>query len=197
MGKSVDRARAVKLREEGFKYADIAKQLGCSVDWCKANLKSVKKHKTDDEILAQVVWKAKSKDGITNNEIRHIIKTLHKNTFIEDDKTNEDKIFSRIKVKLSKEEDCLVRPSWLVPDRARECLNAILMAKERLDKEVEEQKIKYKSKFNLDDTYDNSISWAIISLTDGGGSLIPNFGVNYTKEKLKSITDSFVERNKT
>lgn len=37
----VDRVKAIVLREQGFQYSEIAKQLGCSETWCKKNLKDV------------------------------------------------------------------------------------------------------------------------------------------------------------
>lgn len=37
----VDKQRAITLRSQGWKYDDIAKELNCSVSWCKQHLSSV------------------------------------------------------------------------------------------------------------------------------------------------------------
>jgi len=39
----VDKKMAVMLRFQGLSYKEIAKQLGCSESWCKANLAGVDK----------------------------------------------------------------------------------------------------------------------------------------------------------
>lgn len=36
---------ASELREIGWTYVDIAEHLNCSVDWCKHNLRGIKKNK--------------------------------------------------------------------------------------------------------------------------------------------------------
>ena len=44
---------AVQLRKQGMKYADIAEQLNCSIDWCKKRLKGVPKrqHKKPNPVM--------------------------------------------------------------------------------------------------------------------------------------------------
>lgn len=41
----VDKQKAITLRKQGFSYAEIAEQCGCSVSWCKVNLKNVADYK--------------------------------------------------------------------------------------------------------------------------------------------------------
>jgi DNA-directed RNA polymerase specialized sigma24 family protein len=38
----IDKAAAMQLRLQGWKYEDIADSLHCSVAWCKKNLKGVR-----------------------------------------------------------------------------------------------------------------------------------------------------------
>ena len=37
----VDKHKAIKLRQDGYQYKDIAAELGCSLAWCKQNLKHI------------------------------------------------------------------------------------------------------------------------------------------------------------
>lgn len=37
----INKNEAIKLREEGFSYKDIASMMNCSEIWCKKNLKDV------------------------------------------------------------------------------------------------------------------------------------------------------------
>ena len=39
--RKVDREKAATLRKLGWKYQDIADELGCSKEWCCANLKNI------------------------------------------------------------------------------------------------------------------------------------------------------------
>lgn len=41
----VDKERAISLRESGMSYKEIAELCGCSVSWCKLNLKDVSTEK--------------------------------------------------------------------------------------------------------------------------------------------------------
>lgn len=47
----VDKEKAIQLRKQGKKYSEIATLLNCSVDWCKKNLKGIKKEVTIKETL--------------------------------------------------------------------------------------------------------------------------------------------------
>lgn len=42
----VNKDEAIKLRLSGKNYQEISNMLGCSVDWCKVNLKGYKKPST-------------------------------------------------------------------------------------------------------------------------------------------------------
>jgi len=46
----VNKEKAIALRNEGLTYKEIAEILGCSVVWCKKNLKGVKVFTTQDRI---------------------------------------------------------------------------------------------------------------------------------------------------
>lgn len=58
---------AVALRQQGKTYAEISKQIGVSLDWCKRNLKSVRQEehmkRIPEEVLSQAIELCKQ--GIT------------------------------------------------------------------------------------------------------------------------------------
>lgn len=41
----IDKVEAARLRSEGHMYSSIAAQMGCSVAWCKSQLRDVPKGK--------------------------------------------------------------------------------------------------------------------------------------------------------
>ncbi len=191
----IDINKAKQLREEGCTYKEIAQTLGCSEIWCKTNLKTVKKHKTDDEILAQTMDKARSKEGITNIEIRHIIRTLHTNTFTKEDKIKEDKIFNRIKLRLREHKDCLVRPYWLQPHKAQQSFIELMQSTKLISDRIEEEVSNYIDLFNLDSSYANSVRWAIVSLTYAGSKLGNGTDAQSTINMVENLVNEFENRN--
>ena len=54
MPKHIDKQQAIILREQGKSYQEIAQQLGCSIPWCKANLKHVPKGYDKTSTLAEL-----------------------------------------------------------------------------------------------------------------------------------------------
>lgn len=43
MRTSVNKRKAIELKQLGWSYEDIAKEIGCSVPWCAKYLKGIKK----------------------------------------------------------------------------------------------------------------------------------------------------------
>lgn len=60
--KRIDEELAKELRLQGMKYEDIAKQIGCSVGWCKVNLKGVYKNPFQTRKLVRVRARRKTRD---------------------------------------------------------------------------------------------------------------------------------------
>jgi predicted transcriptional regulator len=192
----VDIKQAQKLREEGCTYKEIAQTLGCSEAWCKQNLKSVVKNSKDDEILTQAIELAQSTNGVTNIEIRKLIRTLYTNTYCKEDKQREDKIFNRIKSKLRKMDGCVVRPYWLQPQQASESFTALMQATKLISDRIEEEVAYFIHLFNLDSSYANSVRWAIVSLTYVGDKLGGGTDAQSTIDNLEHLVHILESRNK-
>lgn len=60
----VDKQKALELREQGKSYAEISEELGCSIDWCKRNLKGIKGTKPPKPNNVYEVYVAYSGKGV-------------------------------------------------------------------------------------------------------------------------------------
>jgi DNA-binding Lrp family transcriptional regulator len=93
-----------------MKYKEISEQLGVSVDWCKRNLKSVKK---DSDIITEacvneLVSKATKPEGLTVYEANAIIFKHHK-----EKQLSKDQIRNIRDKAIDKNSDCIFRPPWV------------------------------------------------------------------------------------
>lgn len=191
----VNKQLAQQLREEGCTYKQIAQQLGCSEDWCKRNLKQVVKNNKDEEIYNSAVSLAQTNNGITNIEIRKLIQAAHKHSYSKEDKQQEDKVFNRIKARVRKTEGCIIRPYWLQPQNAQQSFIALMQSTQLISDRIEEEVRSFINSFDLDDSYSNSIRWAIVSLTYAGSKFGSGTDAQSTIDNLERITNDLEERN--
>lgn len=102
--------RAVELRKKGLTYQQIVDELGVTLDWCKKNMKGVKKDSqlVTEACLQELVAEATRPEGITVYEANAIIFKHHK-----DRQLNKDQIRGiRDKAK-DVNNECLFRPPWV------------------------------------------------------------------------------------
>lgn len=126
--------QAKALREKGLTYKEISSALdgAVSVDWCKRNLKSVKKEKITDACIEELVREATRPEGISVYEANAIIY-----------KHNQHKALSKYAVsnlrKKAKRtnEDCVFRPAWLDPIKPQESYKTMFAYIDHLINEVE------------------------------------------------------------
>lgn len=129
MVKKVDKEKAVALKEQGKTYTEIAAELGCSVDWCKRNLKEVVKNKEGKEMIEKYISQSKSKQAITSGQIKKMLLEDFANdieTMSEVEK--EDFVESKtksIKRKIT-EAGGVVRPLWMHPKHSKESFQRVL-----------------------------------------------------------------------
>ena len=55
----VDKHKAIKLRQDGYQYKDIAAELGCSLAWCKQNLKHIEVLKDSKKLITGAIYSTK------------------------------------------------------------------------------------------------------------------------------------------
>ena len=104
--------QAVMLRQQGHTYSEISQLLNgaVSVDWCKRNLKEVKKEKLSDACIDELVLKATRPEGVTVYEANSIIFKHNK-----DKSLSKDQIKNIRKKASTTDSDCLFRPAWVEP----------------------------------------------------------------------------------
>lgn len=191
----IDKQSAQKMREAGHTYKHIAQTIGCSEAWCKQNLSHVVKNTKEQDILAQTVLIAQSKDGITNQQIRNVIRSFYPTTFSKEDKLLEDKVFNKIKSKLRKEPNCLVRPYWMQPHKANESFIALMQSTKLVSDRIEEEVVYFLDLFNLDNSYANSVRWAIVSLTYAGSKFGTGTDAQSTIDNFERLVYELQNRN--
>lgn len=106
------REKAESLRQKGHTYKEISQLLNgaVSVDWCKRNLKEVKKEKLTDACIEELILKATRPEGITVYEANSIIFKHNK-----DKNLSKDQIKNIRKKASTSNTDCLFRPAWVSP----------------------------------------------------------------------------------
>ena len=162
---AINKEKAIDLRKQGHTYQQIADALGCSVDWCKRNLSKIPKNTKSIDVYALCRQKAQSRDGITNQEIQHNIRlcfpeyTTYKQIEPE---------YKRIKRKLNQDKECVIRPHWMIPNKAQQCMSSLLMSVNALEDRINDEINTIRSELGLSDEYSRGLLYSLISLTSGG-----------------------------
>ena len=123
---------AISLRKEGKKYREIVELCAqidatqsVTLDWCKRELKSVKKETIDlveQACLDQITHLALLPKGISYPECRKIIAYNHKL----DSETSVYDLYKKYKAKVQKIEGAFFRPSSIQPNRAAQSYKELL-----------------------------------------------------------------------
>jgi hypothetical protein len=190
---AVDKELAQKLKEQGMSYPEISSEVGCSVDWCKKNLKDIIKNKQEKEVVKEAVLKAKSKRGVTVSELKDLVKTIYTYENTKEYKDIEDKAVRRFKVAINKHTDTTVRPYWMCPENATLSFNLVLSAVDCLTLRMNDEVENIRKVLDYDGSYDMSIRYSIIKMLLGS-NLTPE-GLGNHCEQLMDIVQSLEGKN--
>jgi hypothetical protein len=196
--KTINLEQATLLRKQGLSYSAIAKELNCSIDWCKRNLSSVQKNIKENDTMKALVAKAKSTRGITSGEI---LKKAAEITPINPDWTdkeksqNEAKVMQRLRTKVKAVDNTIVRPYWMKPEEAHKSLQLVLQAVTLIDERVYEQVQDIIQELDLDETYIDSLTRAITQMSYGG-NLLQHIQIKQLTESYTKTADELERRNK-
>ena len=118
---------AIELRKQGLTYPEISNALNgaVSVDWCKRNLKQIKKEDNDTLALEEVTKLALRPEGVTNYEIVGVLYSLYgqeKAEMIRKDKQWLTKLKKRVRTKNTK---AVFRPAWIDPTNPLQSLRTM------------------------------------------------------------------------
>jgi len=192
----IDKELASKLREQGLGYEQIAEQLGCSVSWCKTNLKQVKKYKDEQEAIDCCVQKSKQRQAITSLEITKEILKVHKFDNSKEHKLEQEKITKKFKQKV-RDSKGIVRPYWMPADRSVQALDLVVAAVNSLDERLYEKVMEILEELEItpDTANISSFSAVILSLMYGNRGQA-KAGVGEQFSRLSAIADELSIRNK-
>lgn len=189
----IDLEKAKVLREQGYTYQEIAEKLGCSVDWCKRNLKGVSKNTQEKKAIDKATKIAQSNEGITNGEIRQLVQIVYPYEEAKEYATTEAKAMARFKAAINKAENTLIRPYWMKPQEAHYSLKLILAAVDNINQSMTTEVDYIRKQLDQDQSYDMSIRYAIIKLLLGSG-LVPEGAENHCNT-LSEIALRLEEKN--
>lgn len=190
----VDKLRALQLRESGSTHKQIADELGCSVDWCKQNLRGVKKYTNEETEVKGLILQATSKDAITTGDIKRSVRSLYPLDSSKESKELDVKAIRRFRGKVMLDSKSVVRPYWMQPKDSKLSLNLLLSAVNLVDEYVFEQVNHIRKELNLDTSYIKSLTFAINQLTYAG-SMSSNQPITEVLENLTNIAEELERRN--
>lgn len=131
----IDKQQAIALKESGLTNKEVAQALGCSEDWCKRNLKGIKKKDIEPEDFEYLKEKGKGKSCITTGEIyKKLLPILE----AQDPKKAKKLALRRTKDKLKEDKEVIIRQAWIHPERARYSYDNMIMYINDLSERVDE-----------------------------------------------------------
>lgn len=195
---TIDKEKAISLRESGKSYKEISEELNRSIDWCKRNLKGTKKKDIEQDDYKELVDKGRSRECITKGDIfsKLIVDyseedALGKEAFMKARK-NQGR---RVKDRLSKEEGVIIRQAWIHPDRARQSFNNMLMYINMLNDVLDEYVRSHLAEVGFEDdkNYDSALAFLILN-SQFGQRIYKNYSQGVF-EAIEKAVDKVEERN--
>lgn len=219
MAKKIDLAKAIELRKSGYSYQAIVEALGCSIPWCKKNLRGISATPVQDEIVKEVIRLGSSANGITNGEIKYLITARLPAPAIDglDQKAIDEVYQARgkeidelaIKIKESarrgnrhlnhndrQEKEVIIRPYWLLPECPQDCINTINDMAQFMYETLHELANKFRKLYDLDDSYQNSIVYELSRLSAPANTKLLPQGFMERGNQLAGIAETLTSRNK-
>lgn len=190
----IDKAKAVALREQGFNYEQIAAEVGCSVGWCKINLKGVTKDLKENDLVAKLVAMARTKKGITAGDIAREVKEVFPNDYSKEQKEDHRRNVNRIKAKVKAHEGVTVRPYWMPPEQARDMFYTMMQKIQDRDERDQEDIDEIRAEYGLDESYIPSIRYALYSLSAIGSKFL-GYSVVHEIDRLSDVVDDLEKKN--
>lgn len=189
---AIDIEKARKLRADGLTHQQVADEMGCSLAWCKANLKGTKQVNEDKSIIDAVRKLGRSKNGVTTGEIKLLIVQQYPNL---EGKELTNKVADIKRAAKRDHKDVIVRPYWMLPTEATECTDVLLEYAQEVWQLKEELADKYRKQFDLDSTYRNAVIYALTSLSAGANNNLLPQGLSEYGAQLATIQDVLNIRN--
>lgn len=178
----VNKEEALNLRLEGKTYQQISEILGCSLDWCKRNLKGTKRKDISEEDYNNLINKGRSFDCVTKGEIISKVNVSPSDSYKEYNK-EAVRTANRVRRKLAKEGDVIVRQAWIHPARAKFSYDNMIMYINMLNDTLDEyvRSHLYEVGFDNEDNYNATLAFMVMN---------SQFGQRIQKNYSTAIFDS-------
>lgn len=194
----IDKKRGTELREIGLSYKEIANELGCSVQWCKTNLKSVPKNTKELALTEKCIKLGLRPEGVSTVELRMALIKEY-NVVTEDGALTEEglKLYKKIKTKVRERDGTVIRPTWLQPNNVDPIYQAVLRAVDSIDRTITEEIFEVLAVVNPScgedfKTAHKSLVWQIFNLSSIGRF----FTKKETTDDLKNLEKTVSELRK-
>ena len=161
---AVDKVKAMQLRLDGKSLQEVADDLGCSLAWCKTNLKGVKPPNKDKGLIEEVRIQGRSARGVTTGEIK-MLTNKHYPNLIGDDL--EDKVDNIRKAARRGNKDVIIRPYWMLPESPRDCTLSMLEYAQEIWSFKQYLADKYRKEYDLDESYNKTVVYALTMMSAG------------------------------
>lgn len=189
----VNKEEAIALRLQGNTHQQIAQTLDCSVAWCKANLKGIRKPSASNALVEEVRRLGRSCNGVTSGEIRYLVRQHYTNLTIKQLNQKVDDIKRAAK---KGHKDVIIRPYWLLPDKPQQTINSVMDAAQSIYERINIAALDIIHEYGLDESYYKSLVYQITALSAGeNNNLLPQGILNFG-DYLASVSDVLNERNK-
>lgn len=178
----INKEEALNLRLEGKTYQQISEILGCSLDWCKRNLKGTKRKDISEEDYNNLINKGRSFDCVTKGEIISKVNVSPSDSYKEYNK-EAVRTANRVRRKLAKEGDVIVRQAWIHPARAKFSYDNMIMYINMLNDTLDEyvRSHLYEVGFDNEDNYNATLAFMVMN---------SQFGQRIQKNYSTAIFDS-------
>lgn len=194
--KQINLQEATAIRLQGKTYKQISEELGCSIIWCKTNLKGIKHRDISEQDFLELKAKGLGKECITKPEI---FSKLNFSSF--DGKSEEEVIkmkksaLRRTKDKLLKDDpEVIIRQPWIHPERARQSYNSMIMYINMLNDVLDEYVRLHLIECGLDSSehYESTLHFMVLNSQFGSLQNAYQAGVF---EAVQNTVDKIQERN--
>jgi hypothetical protein len=190
---AIDKQKAMDLKLSGLTHQQVAEQIGCSIDWCKRNLKGVRKRTKDSSLVDEIRRIGRASEGITKVHVFNLVREAYPKLLKQDliEKVSETKKAARRGCK-----DVTIRPDWMLPGRSKDSLGLMMsMAQEVFDL-MNTLGDKYRQEFNLDASYQKGIVYELSKLSAGENNKLMPMGLVKYGAHLEGVADTMDERHK-
>jgi len=187
---AVDKQKAIDLRLAGKTHKEIAQTIGCSVAWCKANLKGMKAPNNDAPVVGEIVRRGLSQTGITNGEIYQLAKQHYSLSH----KQLDLKVGQLKRLALKQNKDVVIRPYWLVPSLPQDSVNTMMDSAQAIYERINLASLEFRDKYCLDETHHKSVFYSMCALASGESSPLMPQGILSYGDYLTSIIDRLEDR---